>query len=223
MPRVLVINADAAELADILWRSVQVSGVAVLGSSLVGIPIGAWLGLTRFRGRSFIAVLLQTGMALPPVVVGLIVYLLLSRSGPFGGLGWLFTVQAMIIAQVVLSLPFVIGITMVSIAAVPPELFLQVRSLGASPSQARWTVLREARSGVALALATALGRSFSEVGAVFMVGGNIERHTRVLTTAIVLETSRGRFGLALALGAILMALALAANVAIFRLHGRPAP
>jgi tungstate transport system permease protein len=160
-------------------------------------------------------------MALPPVVVGLLVYLLLSRSGPFGGLGWLFTVQAMIIAQVVLTLPFVVGITMTSIAAVPPDLFLQVRSLGASPWQARWTVLREARSGVVLALATALGRSFSEVGAVLMVGGNIERHTRVLTTAIMLETSRGRFGLAL--GTILMALSLAANVAIFRLHGRPAP
>ena len=218
-----MIDAYATELGDILWRSLQVSGVAVVVSSLVGIPIGVWLGSTRFPGRSFLSVLIQTGMALPPVVVGLLVYLLLSRSGPFGGLGWLFTVQAMIIAQVVLTLPFVVGITMVSIAAVPPELFLQVRSLGASPWQARWTVLREARSGVVLALATALGRSFSEVGAVLMVGGNIERHTRVLTTAIMLETSRGRFGLALALGAILMALALAANIAIFRLHGRPAP
>jgi len=218
-----VIDAYATELGDILWRSLQVSGVAVVVSSLVGIPIGVWLGSTRFRGRSFLSVLIQTGMALPPVVVGLLVYLLLSRSGPFGGLGWLFTVQAMIIAQVVLTLPFVVGITMTSIAAVPPDLFLQVRSLGASPWQARWTVLREARSGVVLALATALGRSFSEVGAVLMVGGNIEGHTRVLTTAIMLETSRGRFGLALALGAILMALALAANIAIFRLHGRPAP
>jgi len=217
-----VIDAYASELGDILWRSLLVSGVAVLVSSLIGIPMGVWLGLTRFRGRSILSVLIQTGMALPPVVVGLLVYLLLSRSGPLGGLGLLFTVQAMIISQVVLTLPFVVGITMVSIAAVPPELFLQVRSLGASPWQARWTVLREARSGVALALATALGRSFSEVGAVLMVGGNIERHTRVLTTAIMLETSRGRFGLALALGAILMALALAANVAIFRLHGRPA-
>ena len=218
-----MIDAYATELGDILWRSLQVSGVAVVVSSLVGIPIGVWLGSTRFRGRSFLSVLIQTGMALPPVVVGLLVYLLLSRSGPFGGLGWLFTVQAMIIAQVVLTLPFVVGITMTSIAAVPPDLFLQVRSLGASPWQARWTVLREARSGVVLALATALGRSFSEVGAVLMVGGNIEGHTRVLTTAIMLETSRGRFGLALALGAILMALALAANIAIFRLHGRPAP
>lgn len=218
-----MIDAYASELSDILWRSLLVSGVAVLVSSLVGIPMGVWLGSTRFRGRGILSVLIQTGMALPPVVVGLLVYLLLSRSGPLGGLGWLFTVQAMIVAQVVLTLPFVVGITMVSIAAVPPELFLQLRSLGASPWQTRWTILREARSGVSLAMATALGRSFSEVGAVLMVGGNIERHTRVLTTAIMLETSRGRFGLALALGAILMALALAANIAIFRLHGRPAP
>jgi tungstate transport system permease protein len=218
-----VIDADASELGDILWRSLQVSGVAVLVSSVIGVPLGAWLGSARFRGRSILSVLIQTGMALPPVVVGLIVYLLLSRSGPLGGLGWLFTIQAMIVAQVVLTLPFVVGITMVAVASVPHELAIQVRSLGANPWQTRWTILREARSGVVLALATALGRSFSEVGAVLMVGGNIERHTRVLTTAIVLETSRGRFGLALALGGILMALALAANVAIFRLHGRPAP
>ena len=143
-----MIEANAAELGDILWRSLQVSGIAVLVSSLVGIPMGVWLGSTRFRGRVILSVLIQTGMALPPVVVGLLVYLLLSRSGPLGGLGWLFTVQAMIIAQVVLTLPFVVGITMVSIASVPPELFLQVRSLGASPWQARWTVLREARAGL---------------------------------------------------------------------------
>jgi tungstate transport system permease protein len=212
-----------SELGDILWRSLQVSGVAVLMSSLVGIPMGLWLGSTRFPGRTILSILIQTGMALPPVVVGLLVYLLLSRSGPLGGLGWLFTVQAMIVAQVVLILPFLVGITMVSVTSIPAELSLQVRSLGATSWQTRWTILREVRSGVALALATALGRSFSEVGAVLMVGGNIERHTRVLTTAIVLETSRGRFGMALALGAALMALALAANVAIFRLHGRPAP
>ena len=113
-----MIDAYASELSDILWRSLLVSGVAVLVSSLVGIPMGVWLGSTRFRGRSFLSVLIQTGMALPPVVVGLLVYLLLSRSGPLGGLGWLFTVQAMIVAQVVLTLPFVVGITMVSIAAV---------------------------------------------------------------------------------------------------------
>ena len=213
----------ASELGSIVWRSLYVSGVAVLVSSLVGIPIGTWLGLTRSRARGILAVMIQTGMALPPVVVGLCLYLLLSRSGPMGTWGWLFTLKAMILAQIILTLPFILGITMVSVAAVPPELFLQLRSLGASRWQARWTVLREARAGVALAVATALGRSLSEVGAVLMVGGNIEGHTRVLTTAIVLETSRGRFALALALGGVLLALALVANIAIIRMHGRPIP
>lgn len=213
----------ASELGSTVWRSLHVSGVAVLVSSLVGIPMGTWLGLTRSRVRAILAVMIQTGMALPPVVVGLCLYLLLSRSGPLGTLGWLFTLKAMILAQIILTLPFILGITMVSVAAVPPELFLQLRSLGASRWQARWTVLREARAGVALAVATALGRSLSEVGAVLMVGGNIAGHTRVLTTAIVLETSRGRFALALALGGVLLALALVANIAIIRLHGRPIP
>ncbi len=212
-----------SELGFTVWRSLQVSGVAVLVSSFIGIPIGTLLGLTRSRVRAILAVMIQTGMALPPVVVGLCLYLLLSRSGPLGSLGWLFTLKAMILAQIILTLPFILGITMVSVAAVPPELFLQLRSLGASRWQARWTVLREARAGVALAVATALGRSLSEVGAVLMVGGNIEGHTRVLTTAIVLETSRGRFTLALALGGVLLALALVANIAIIRLHGRPIP
>jgi len=213
----------ASELGSTVWRSLYVSGVAVLVSSLVGIPIGTWLGLTRSRVRGILAVMIQTGLALPPVVVGLCLYLLLSRSGPMGTWGWLFTLKAMILAQIILTLPFILGITMVSVAAVPPELFLQLRSLGASRWQARWTVLREARAGVALAVATALGRSLSEVGAVLMVGGNIEGHTRVLTTAIVLETSRGRFALALALGGVLLALALVANIAIIRLQGRPIP
>lgn len=213
----------ASELGSTVWRSLHVSGVAVLVSSLVGIPMGTWLGLTRSRVRAILAVMIQTGMALPPVVVGLCLYLLLSRSGPLGSWGWLFTLKAMILAQIILTLPFILGITMVSVAAVPPELFLQLRSLGASHWQARWTVLREARAGVALAVATALGRSLSEVGAVLMVGGNIAGHTRVLTTAIVLETSRGRFALALALGGVLLALALVANIAIIRLHGRPVP
>lgn len=213
----------ASELGSTVWRSLHVSGVALLVSSLIGIPIGTWLGLTRSRVRGILAVMIQTGMALPPVVVGLCLYLLLSRSGPLGTWGWLFTLKAMILAQIILTLPFILGITMVSVAAVPPELFLQLRSLGASRWQARWTVLREARAGVALAVATALGRSLSEVGAVLMVGGNIEGHTRVLTTAIVLETSRGRFALALALGGVLLALALVANIAIIRLHGRPIP
>jgi tungstate transport system permease protein len=162
-------------------------------------------------------------MGLPPVILGLVVYLLLSRRGPLAFLEWLFTPQAMILAQTILALPFVIGITMTSVATLPAELLLQVRSLGASPWQARWTMLWESRPGVLLAIAAAFGRSISEVGAVLLVGGNIQGHTRVLTTAIILETSKGQFAFALALGAWLLALALLVNVLILRLKGRPVP
>lgn len=210
-------------LWPIVWLSLQVSGVAVTIASAIGVPLGAWLGLSRFRGRRLTTALVYTGMALPPVVVGLLVYLLLSRSGPLGALGWLFAPQAMILAQTILDLPFVVGITMTAVAAVPPELQLQLRTLGASPRQARWAMLREARPGVILAVATAFGRSMSEVGAVWMVGGNIEGHTRVLTTAIVLETGKGHFAFALALGAVLLTVALAVNWLILRSQGRPLP
>ena len=209
------------ELWPIVWLSLRVSGTALAISSLIGIPLGAWVGLARFRGKRLAAALVHTGMALPPVVVGLVVYLLLSRSGPLAALGWLFTPQAMILAQAALALPWVVGITMSAVAAVPGDLPLQVRSLGASRWQTRWAVLREARRGVLLAVAAAFGRSVSEVGAVLMVGGNIQGHTRVLTTAIVLETGKGQFALALALGAWLLGLALLANLVIVRAQGRP--
>ena len=200
-----------------------VSGTAVVVSSFIGLPLGAWLGLSKFRGKRIVELLILTGMAMPPVVVGLAVYLILSRSGPLASWGWLFTPQAMVIAQTILDLPFVIGITMTAVAAVPAELPLQLRTLGASKTQMRNALLREARPGVLLALATALGRSMSEVGAVWLVGGNIENHTRVLTTAILLETSRGHFLLALLLGAVLLTFALFVNVLIIRWNGQPLP
>jgi tungstate transport system permease protein len=162
-------------------------------------------------------------MGLPPVVVGLAVYLLLSRSGPLGALGWLFTPRAMILAQVILVLPLVTGLTAAAVAAVPAELFIQVVGLGASRRQARLAVLREARPGVLAAIAAGFGRSASEVGAVLIVGGNIAGRTRVLTTAIVLETGKGDFAAALALGGVLLALAFLANLAILRLQGRWLP
>jgi tungstate transport system permease protein len=209
------------ELWSILWLSLRVSGTALLISALIGIPLGGWLGLAQFRARRALVVLVHTGMALPPVVVGLVGYLLLSHSGPLGALDYLFTPQAMILAQTILALPWVVGITLSAVSAVPAELLLQVRSLGASRWQTRWTLLREARQGVVLAVAAAFGRSISEVGAVMMVGGNIQGHTRVLTTAIVLETGAGRFALALGLGAWLLGLALLANLVIIRAQGRP--
>jgi tungstate transport system permease protein len=211
------------ELGSIVWLSLRVTGAALLLSTLAGVPLGSWLGLTHFRGKRLAAALVYTGMGLPPVVVGLAVYLLLSRSGPLGSLNWLFTPAAMVLAQAVIALPLVAGITMSAVAAVPNDFYLQARSLGASARQARWSVLREARSGVLVAVAAGFGRIISEVGAALMVGGNIEGHTRVLTTAIVLETGKGEFALALALAGWLLALTLAVNTIILGAQGRPMP
>jgi tungstate transport system permease protein len=207
-------------LPPIVWLTLYVSGAALALATLAGVPLGAGLGLSRFPGRRWVELLIYTGMGLPPVVVGLAVYLFLSRSGPLGGLGWLFTPSAMITAQVVIALPVVIGLTAAAVQGVDPALGLQVRSLGAGPRQAVWAVLREARLGVLAAIVAGFGSVISEVGAVMLVGGNIEGKTRVLTTAIVLETRKGNFELALALGAVLLALALAANVILLRLGQR---
>lgn len=207
-----------SELLTIVELTVFVSGSAVLFSSAVGIPAGVCLGLARGRTASAAKLFAHTGMALPPVVVGLFLYILLSRSGPLGVLNWLHTARAMVLAQFILSLPFVIGITMSAVGSIPAELVTQLRSLGATPWQARMAVLREAKAGVVLAIAAAFGRSISEVGAVMIVGGNILGHTRVLTTAIVLETQQGAFVLALALGAVLLCLSLTLNFIVLRLQ-----
>ncbi len=209
----------AVDFWSILWLSLRVSGTAVLISSFIGIPCGVWLGLSRHRGKRLLSAVIHTGMAFPPVVVGLVLYILLSRSGPLAFLGWMFTTEAMIAAQTILALPFVIGITMSAVAAVPSELPAQLRTLGASERQCRWTILREARHGVLLAVAAAFGRSVSEVGAVLIIGGNIQGHTRVLTTAIVLETGKGNFEFALALGGALLLMALLVNLIIVQLQG----
>lgn len=206
------------EILPIVILSLAVSLTAVLISCVLGMPLGVCMALSRMRGRSIIKALAFSGMAMPPVVVGLLLYLLLSRSGWLGEWQWLFTTRAMILAQVILDLPFVIGITLTAVEAVPEELQFQLQSLGATPWQLRWTLLGESRNGLMLAAMTALGRGLSEVGAVLMVGGNIEGHTRVLTTAILLETGRGRFAIALSLGAILLTLALAINLAFIKLR-----
>jgi tungstate transport system permease protein len=210
-----------AELWPIVWLSFRVTGTALLLCSLIGIPLGTWWGLTSFAGKRWLTAILYTAMGLPPVAVGLVIYLLLSRAGPLGFLEWLFTPNAMILAQTVIGLPLLTGITMAAVTAVPAELVLQVRSLGASPWQVRWTVVREARAGIMVAVAAAFGRIISEVGAAMIVGGNIQDQTRVLTTAIVLETSKGQFALALALGGWLLALTLLVNLLMVRLYGRP--
>ena len=192
----------------------------MLFSTLVGIPLGSWLGLKRFVGRQLVIALLYTGMGFPPVVVGLFVYLMLSRSGPLGSLGWLFTPAAMIVAQVIISFPLVSGFTMAAVMGVDPDLRQQVLSLGATDWQATLAVLREARVGVMVSIIAGFGSIISEVGAVMLVGGNIQGSTRVLTTAIVLETRKGNFDLAMALGVVLLALSFIANLAMLRMQGR---
>jgi tungstate transport system permease protein len=220
----LFMRLDPA-LVHIIATSLKVTGMALLFSTLLGIPIGSWLGLTRFRGRRLTIALLYTGMGFPPVVVGLFVYLMLSRSGPLGGLNWpflprLFTLQAMIIAQAIISFPLVSGFTMAAVMGVDPELRQQVFSLGATSWQATLAVLREARLGVIVSVIAGFGSIISEVGAVMLVGGNVEGSTRVLTTAIVLETRQGNFHLAMALGIVLLALSFLANVGMLHLQGR---
>ncbi|TAK11853.1 MAG: ABC transporter permease subunit [Anaerolineae bacterium] len=215
----------SGELAEIIALSLRVTGLALLISSLIGIPLGAIAGLKRFIGRRLLMALLYTGMGFPPVVIGLFVYLLLSRNGwlsfmPADVLPKLFTPSAMVLAQTIISLPLVAGFTAAAVLGVDPSLRLQVRALGASESQAAWAVLNEARMGVLVAVIAGFGSIISEVGAVMMVGGNIAGHTRLLTTAIVLETSKGNFDLALALGGVLLGLSFLANLAMLALQGK---
>jgi tungstate transport system permease protein len=159
-------------------------------------------------------------MGLPPVVVGLFVYLFLSNQGPLGSLQWLFTPSAMILAQIIIALPMVIGLTLTAVQSTDPMLYLQLRSLGATRRQMAWTILAEARLGMIAAVVAAFGSIISEVGAVMLVGGNIAGETRVMTTAIVLETRKGNFDLALALGIILLGLAFLANFGLYWLQIR---
>lgn len=213
----LILSGDPA-LYEIIWLTLRVTGIALFLSILFGVPFGAALGLYRVRTRGFITVLLYTGMGLPPVVVGLFVYLAFSRSGPLGQLGWLFTPYVMIVAQFIIAFPLTAGLTMTSVQAVDPMLRVQARSLGATTYQEVWTVLTEARIGVVAAIVAAFGGIISEVGAVMLVGGNIEGKTRVLTTAIVLNTRTGDFEIAIALGLILLTIAFIINGAMLLLQ-----
>jgi tungstate transport system permease protein len=215
----------AQDLWEIVKLSLQVSGTALLFSVLLGIPLGLAMGLGRYRGRRLASALLYTGMGFPPVVIGLVVYVLLSRSGILGGLAFpfipeLFTPAAMILAQSIIAFPLVAGFTMAAVMGVDPLLRLQVLSLGATRQQAALAILKEARVGVIVAVAAGFGSIISEVGAVMLVGGNIAGKTRVMTTAIVLETRKGNFDLALALGAILLGITFLTNLAILRLQGK---
>lgn len=207
-----------ADLLEIVVLTLQVSLTAVLVSSVVALPLGGALALFRFPGRGTLVVLLNALMGLPPVVVGLMVYLFLSRSGPLGGLGLLFTPTGMIIAQVVLVTPIVAAPARQVMEDLWAEHEEPLRSLGAGPGRALWTLLWDGRYSLFTAVLAGFGRASAEVGAVLIVGGNIDHVTRVMTTAIALETSRGDLALALGLGLVLVTLSVVVNGAAFFLR-----
>lgn len=206
----LIASLDAQLLAIVL-RSLAVSSLACLLACALGLWLGGWLAVRRFPGRGAVLVLLNTSLALPSVVVGLVVYLLLSRSGPLGFLGWLFSFQAMVLAQTVLVLPAVVALVRRVVEDADQDHGEQLSSLGASPLVKALLLLWDERLALLTIVITAFGRAISEVGAVMVVGGNIEGFTRVMTTAIALETSKGDLPLALALGGVLLLVVLVLN------------
>ncbi|MEP2943506.1 MAG: ABC transporter permease [Hyphomicrobiales bacterium] len=209
----LLITLDA-DLMEIVLRSLKVTITAVVIASLIGLPVGAWLAIRRFRYRRYVIAFINALMGLPPVVVGLIVYILLSRAGPFGVLDLLFTPTAMVIAQIIIILPILISITHQSIRDLWSIYHDLLISIGASRWQRMMTLLWDARRALLTAVLAGFGRAIGEVGAIMIVGGNIDHVTRVLTTAIALETGKGDFALALALGLVLILIAILLNLLI---------
>jgi tungstate transport system permease protein len=206
----LVLRPDV-ELREIVLRTLLVAGLATLLAMLVGVPLGYALARRRFPGRTLLLSAVHTGMGMPPVVVGLIVWLMLVRSGPLGSLELIYTTRAMIVAQFLIATPLVVGFTAAAVQALPPLLPDLLRMLGASRPRMLWILGREARLGLLAAVMAGFGGVVSEVGASMTVGGNLRGSTRILTTAIVTETSRGNTERALALGLVLLALAFVAN------------
>jgi tungstate transport system permease protein len=209
----LVVRADP-ELRRVAGLSLVVSGAATLLAAALGIPLGVVLHLGRFPGRRLLGLLVNTGMGLPPVVVGLVVTLFLWRTGPLGALRLLYTPSAMVLAQLLVATPLVAGFTHAALGLLDPDLTLAMRADGASEARTGFELARAAGASVLIAVAAGFGRAISEVGASLMVGGNIVGQTRVLTTAITLETGRGEFALAIALGLVLLFLALLVNAGL---------
>lgn len=207
----LILHLDR-ELLGIILLSLKVSGTALLVATVLALPLSAFLGFRKFPLRGLVMSLLNTFMGLPPVVVGLFVYLLLSRSGPLGFMSLLYTASAMIIAQTILAFPIVASLSHAAIMGVDPVIRHAASTLGATPLQVALTVINEARYGIMAAVIAGFGRVMAEVGAILIVGGNIAGHTRVMTTTIALETDKGNFELALALGVILLLISLMVNV-----------
>jgi len=217
----LLLGGDP-EILSVLWLSLRVSGTATLIALLLGIPAGAALALTRFPGRTLLVSAVNTGMGLPPVVVGLFVTILLWRSGPLGEWEVLYTPAAIVLAQAVIASPIVTGITLAAVQNVPEKFRLQLLALGASRLQMVWVVLREARLPMLAAIMAGFGGVISEIGASMMVGGNIKGQTRTLTTAMVLETGKGEFGVAIALSILLLLLVFGVNWALTTIQQRRA-
>ena len=218
----LIFSLDA-EVWTITWLSIKISGLATLISLLLGIPVGIFLALVQFPGQRIAAALVNTGMGLPPVVVGLFVSIFLWRSGPLGFVELIYTPAAMVIAQVIIAFPIVAGLTMASFQTLDRNLILQLLGIGASKPQVLWLLCREARLPLLAAVMAGFGGVISEVGASMMVGGNIRGQTRVLTTATVLETGKGNFELAIALGLILIVLTFAINFFLTQIQQRGQP
>ena len=210
------------EVLSVTLLSLEVSGLATVLSLAIGLPLGTLLALGRFPGRNLLLSLVNTGMGLPPVVVGLVIAILLWRSGPLGGLRLIYTPLAIVIAQLIIAAPVVTGLTAVALQQLDPRLQRQLLGLGASQTQMVFALWREARLPLIAALIAGFGSVISEVGASMMVGGNIRGQTRVLTTAIVLETGKGEFETALALGALLLVITFLVNVALTLLQQRGA-
>lgn len=205
---------EASEVLEVSLRTVFVCGAALLAATILGLPLGIVLGQRRFAGRGVIVTLANAGMGAPPVVVGLLVALALWRGGPLGGLELMYSVEAMILAQTLIALPLVAGISLAAVGALGEDWRIQLRALGLSRLEELWLLVREIRLGLLAAVIAGLGGILSEVGAVSMVGGNLEGETRVLTTAILMTTQMGRFGDALALAAVLLGLTLALAAAL---------
>jgi tungstate transport system permease protein len=218
----LLITLDP-EVMGITLLSLEVSGIATLISLLIGISVGVTVALSRFFGKRVVVSLINTGMGLPPVVVGLFVSIFLWRNGPLGFIGILYTPTAMIIAQTVIAAPIVMGITLAAIQQLPQKLRLQILALGATRLQMVWILVKEARLPLLAAVMAGFGGVISEVGASIMVGGNIKGYSRVLTTATVMETSRGNFDIAIALGIILLLLAYFINLILTHIQQRERP
>jgi tungstate transport system permease protein len=215
----MILSGDR-EILEITLLTLRVSITAVLISTFIGIPAGMLLGLSRFPGRKFILALINIGMGLPPVVAGLWITLFLWRSGPLGEFSWLYTPTAIILAQILVSLPIVTALTSTAFQQINPKMILQVKALGATKFQLYWILMKEVKLALLAAVIAGFGRVIAEVGAAMMVGGNISGETRILTTSIVMEVSKGNFDVALALSFILMTLAFIITFSLTYLQQR---